>query len=1059
MTKKLFTILFLLAVELPALAQLNLRFTEEHNKLKSAINHFELGHYPQVKQDVNSYLLNTTKRNASDIFSATAKFYLLMANLAQNQPNAKTQLATFLIESPFASLQQYGYFKLAQYLFEQQDYINAMPFYEKADINYLSNKEIIKRNFELAYCYLINNQIEKVKPLFASISGVRSEYQGPGTYYNGVISYYAGDYDAALKNFEAVSKLDDYKEIVPFYMAEIHYLKDNKDEATKLAKNYISSEPNGLYKAQALQLLSQIAFDRKDFASAEKYFTQIQNQYKVRDEDYFKMGYSYYHLGDMPKAVEQFDKITNLQSTLGAQALFYSALAYLKNGDKKNALQRFVLAEQSNKLGNLLEDVQFNIAKLYYDLKENENAENSLEAFIKNYPNSTYYSEAIEMLALLTIQNQNFDKAIMALNKMPRLSPIFQTIYQKANYARGIQMLIDQHADLAVPYFNETKKYPVNADINGLAEFWKAECYYRLGEYQNAIAANQKFISNPGTGNSAALSKNAYLAIAYSDMHLNEKTAMLNAYKSYIDSMENLSETDVLDRMDSTKPNFVPSHVPFVESNPYFFIYKMPAQDIQFNYQPYPIKPMAYNKRSSLPNNKNYVQFGLGTLHTIVGEFGLDLSESTNKDLYLQFKQRSAKSNRDFQKNASTSLALMYNKNFEKFKVNSTYSIDRKMFRTFGAVENVSLTEDNARIRYLNPSLHFELEPNSTFQGFTYSALVDLGVYNRHAFYSRLNNNTELNSTIKIPATKQLNENTDINLALNWDGNINLINNNTSNGTTYLMLQAGITKRFKTTTVMASLAPTLAQKFHLLPNVSATTYIPQLYSNLTGGFESDINANSFKSLSQNNPWLTANSPLKQSTRYLLYAGLNGSPRNNFNYSLKGGFGWINNFALYNLNYDNYMTFNTFYDPRASIAKFLAQVEYHIHYQTNIGGILNYEPVLNLKNYEKAYHYIPFSMDYYAKYVFKNALQLRGDVLFRSGPIVQQANGNNRTLNSAVDVNFMANYHLKKHWSLFLEINNLLNNKYQRWYQYPNYGTNVVAGLVYSFTKLNVEPSR
>lgn len=214
MTKKLFTILFLLAVELPALAQLNLRFTEEHNKLKSAINHFELGHYPQVKQDVNSYLLNTTKRNASDIFSATAKFYLLMANLAQNQPNAKTQLATFLIESPFASLQQYGYFKLAQYLFEQQDYINAMPFYEKADINYLSNKEIIKRNFELAYCYLINNQIEKVKPLFASISGVRSEYQGPGTYYNGVISYYAGDYDAALKNFEAVSKLDDYKEIV-----------------------------------------------------------------------------------------------------------------------------------------------------------------------------------------------------------------------------------------------------------------------------------------------------------------------------------------------------------------------------------------------------------------------------------------------------------------------------------------------------------------------------------------------------------------------------------------------------------------------------------------------------------------------------------------------------------------------------------------------------------------------------------------------------------------------------------------------------------------------------
>ncbi|MCB0470778.1 MAG: TonB-dependent receptor, partial [Flavobacteriaceae bacterium] len=55
-----------------------------------------------------------------------------------------------------------------------------------------------------------------------------------------------------------------------------------------------------------------------------------------------------------------------------------------------------------------------------------------------------------------------------------------------------------------------------------------------------------------------------------------------------------------------------------------------------------------------------------------------------------------------------------------------------------------------------------------------------------------------------------------------------------------------------------------------------------------------------------------------------------------------------------------------------------------------------------------------------------------------------------TLDSYFDANAHVGYHVNDRWSVFLKGNNLANNDYQRWQNYPVQGIQVLAGATYKF---------
>ena len=80
--------------------------------------------------------------------------------------------------------------------------------------------------------------------------------------------------------------------------------------------------------------------------------------------------------------------------------------------------------------------------------------------------------------------------------------------------------------------------------------------------------------------------------------------------------------------------------------------------------------------------------------------------------------------------------------------------------------------------------------------------------------------------------------------------------------------------------------------------------------------------------------------------------------------------------------------------------------------------------------------------------------LKGDLFAWSGPQYLKKNGSDGKLPGAVDLNAGLEFKATKNLGVWAQFNNIFNKEYQRWSQYPVYGFNFVAGVVFSFDQKN-----
>ena len=85
--------------------------------------------------------------------------------------------------------------------------------------------------------------------------------------------------------------------------------------------------------------------------------------------------------------------------------------AYLKTGQKANARNAFLFGASNNSNQRQKEIAQFQYAKLSYELGYQDEALNSLNTFVANYPSSEYIAEAKELLVDVLANTNNYKDA------------------------------------------------------------------------------------------------------------------------------------------------------------------------------------------------------------------------------------------------------------------------------------------------------------------------------------------------------------------------------------------------------------------------------------------------------------------------------------------------------------------------------------------------------------------------------------------------------------------------------------------------------------------------
>jgi hypothetical protein len=240
------------------------------------------------------------------------------------------------------------------------------------------------------------------------------------------------------------------------------------------------------------------------------------------------------------------------------------------------------------------------------------------------------------------------------------------------------------------------------------------------------------------------------------------------------------------------------------------------------------------------------------------------------------------------------------------------------------------------------------------------------------------------------------------------------------------------------------------QQFSLLPNVTAEAKIKETGLNAELGWVGYFQKNSYRSLAGFNPWIQTPTSILNTRISEQYIGFKGSSGNHLTYQARLSFMQLYNQALFVNNFVDGKSFNLLFDPKIQSLRIHGELGYHIQEKFSFIGALNLNEYTNLANYDKAYGLVPMEITGTFKWKISKDLQVKADAFLRDGTNYQNKLLQSQKLDAAADLNLGAEFSVLPKLNLWLQMNNLFNNKYQRWNQYEVLGFNVLGGVVYSF---------
>lgn len=239
------------------------------------------------------------------------------------------------------------------------------------------------------------------------------------------------------------------------------------------------------------------------------------------------------------------------------------------------------------------------------------------------------------------------------------------------------------------------------------------------------------------------------------------------------------------------------------------------------------------------------------------------------------------------------------------------------------------------------------------------------------------------------------------------------------------------------------------------------------------GAEGGLDQNSYLDFVNENPFLSPTLQIAPTNKkYDVYAGLKGKLADNISYNIRGSFVDENNKAIFKSNdfssdvnnqpyafgnslsivYDNVKTVRFFGELKADISEAIS---------FGVNGTLS---IYNTKSQVEAWNLPTIQLNANVDYAINAKWYAGSDVFFVGSRKDFQINKDRMyiqiyppvynevptTLKSFIDLNAHVGYKHSERLTGFLKANNILNQAYQKWMNYPVQGFQVVLGANYKF---------
>ena len=515
-------------------AQQSRFFSDPEEKFKEAKEYYQKEQYSlayPILKELQQSVQETDKAN-NPVSVQEINYYTIACALKQNEGRAVEMATTYIDnEKNNARVQQLN-FHLGEYYYRHEQFANAAEAYEKSNIANLSNREIADMKFHQGYAYFTLGRFDEAKPLFNSIRQIKDDPNYiDANYYYGYLAFRDKNYNEALASFKIVENEKNYETIVPYYIAQIYYIQGKKEEAMAYADQKLKKGSN-YYDVEMNQLLGHAHFERGEYDAALPYLEAYVNKaQKVRREDLYELSYCYYQAKKYTKAIEGFKQLSGKEDTLSQHAMYMLGDAYLKTGQKANARNAYLFCASNSSSPTLKEVSKYNYAKLSYELGYQDEALNSLQSFLSEYPNSTYNKEAKELLVSVLANTSNYADALNLLDSLDKPSENAKKLYARILFGRATEFINDGRLAEADALLDKALKDPANASVLPYINFWKGEIAYRNNKLDDAIRYYNAYLNAGAPPSGEANITNVKYNLGYSYLRKENYPAALSFFE------------------------------------------------------------------------------------------------------------------------------------------------------------------------------------------------------------------------------------------------------------------------------------------------------------------------------------------------------------------------------------------------------------------------------------------------------------------------------------------------------------------------------------------------
>ncbi|MBL7720251.1 MAG: hypothetical protein JNL72_15550 [Flavipsychrobacter sp.] len=510
---------------------------------------------------------------------------------------------------------------------------------------------------------------------------------------------------------------------------------------------------------------------------------------------------------------------------------------------------------------------------------------------------------------------------------------------------------------------------------------------------------------------------------------------VIQSYKPEVKMAPKKEYTSALPPADTSRPRFS---------------YEIPQQSLFYTYSSLPLRPLALGKDSVKLPFPNYARLGFGNLNTVLVDAGFGGWKGDNYETAIRLFHLSQRGPIEHQQTASSGLAAEGALHSARYDWHAAFDFKRDQYGLFGYDHNKYEYTQNDSIRSVYTLLRATVDVQPAvgqYRRISYHPSVSVSNYS--------DNHTASENSFSFNAPFFYNVDS-IQFELGISGTATQYTTrppftgvSISESNSILQLNPGFRIRQNGFSAHAFIRPTFGKNnTYLLPDIRLSYQIPNSQFILAAGWNAQLRRNTFEELSTYNPYLFNLYNVVQNRADEIFGSIQTNVGSHVNFGARISWWQHTNLPLFLNDTLDGRQFYIVHD-RVSALSFQANIRYQVNTTFSLGLNTQFTS-FNTTAQQEAWHEpgIRFGADFILRPVPQ--LTINGYLSVLNG--IKAYNAVDQVVNTrgVFDMGAGAEYSFIPRLSAFVQLNNLLNNKYERWLGYNSYGFNIYGGLRLKF---------